>query len=51
MIISSNSGDMKGDDLPHSGEIDLSKVDFPVEQFFPPNLADIDPDNIETCCN
>lgn len=27
----------------------FSRVDFPVEQFFPPNLADIDPDNIETC--
>ena len=28
----------------------FSKVDFPVEQFFPPNLADIDPDNLETGC-
>ncbi len=29
VIISTNSGDMKGDDLPHSGEIDLSTVAFP----------------------
>ncbi len=28
----------------------FSKVDFPVEQFFPPNLADIDPDSLETGC-
>ena len=28
----------------------FSRVDFPVEQFFPPNLADIDPDNLETGC-
>ncbi len=28
----------------------FSRVDFPVEQFFPPNLADIDPENLETGC-
>ncbi len=31
VVISSGSGDVKGDDLPHSGKIDLSKVAFPAD--------------------
>ncbi len=31
VVISSGSGDVKGDDLAHSGKIDLSQVDFPAD--------------------